>query len=229
MKSQRGRNYGHTESKKSDGSYTFNNVAPGEYIVIAVNDLGTASSDPFEVIAGENYIVPDLEILTHGTADSISGTVTFNRLPLDNEILLLFSENHMIHNESKVTNGKFEAKALPGRYAVSCVNKKVATVVDLKSSSDNHINFESGDSTFDFVFGLPLTNKWIININLIIKYGNIKIPVVITSLQNKKIEKISNVQAGEYLIYAFCCSGDIRTNLTIETTIKSGETKKVRF
>jgi len=225
MKMQMGRSYGGTESKASDGTYEFKNISPGEYAVMAFNELNNVRSEPFEVTAGENFIVPNLEVLTPDTADSISGTVTLDDVPLDNEKILFFSENKMIQNEIKVTNGKFETKVLPGKYVVSCIKRKVAAVVDLRSSNDNSINFKSGNSSF--ALEMPFNDNWLIT--LIRKFGDIKAPVASLPLKNKKNETISNIQAGEYMLYAFCWSKDSRTNITVETTINAGETKKIKF
>jgi preprotein translocase subunit YajC len=41
--------------------------------------------------------------------------------------------------------------------------------------------------------------------------------------------RLNNIQDGEYVITAYGTINNIDTNITINTTIKSGETKKIKF
>ena len=210
-----------TNSKKSDGSYKFSNVLPGKYYVITYVEQSTARSEYFELVAEENLIVPDLEIEIPDA--TISGTVTLDGVLLNNKRLLF--KNGNTSNETKIRNGKFELKISPGKYAVSCKQKKVAAIVNLTESNNNIINFKSGTETIEFE--LPFENDW--RISLTRRINNINLSVAIVRIHYGRTRKVDKIQDGEYIITAYCRGNDNKTNITVKSTIKSGETKKIRF
>ncbi|MCK4982007.1 MAG: hypothetical protein KAS17_03735, partial [Victivallaceae bacterium] len=153
----------------------------------------------------------------------ISGIVTLNNVPLDYERLVFISKHQSYICMTE--NGKFEVAIKPGKYAVSCYRIDVTTIVDLKESDENKINFKSGTGIFEFEF--PFSCDW--GVNLIRKMEDFKVRISDVSAHDKKYEKLSNVQDGNYIISLYSLEDDIRTNITVETTIKSGETKKIKF
>jgi len=115
---------------------------------------------------------------------------------------------------------------LPGKYTVFCIKRKITTIADLEESGDNIINFKSGTGTFEFE--LPHEGKW--KISLFKEISHINVPIAIPiRVYNNKSEKSSNIQDGEYIITAYCSDEANKTNITVKSTIKSGETKKIRF
>ncbi len=103
------------------------------------------------------------------------------------------------------------------------MKENVVTIVDMEELNDNIINFKSGNATLDFE--MPLGNK--LKIVLFRKFGNTDLPV--TSFSLRKSKSLNNIQDGDYVITAFGRINDIDTNITVNTTIKSGETKKIKF
>jgi len=75
---------------------------------------------------------------------SIKGTVTLDGKPL-NSAFLYFQGNKNYYSAS-VFDGKFELKAKPGKYIVTCTDKKTVAVVELNESGENKINFDKSRS-----------------------------------------------------------------------------------
>ena len=70
---------------------------------------------------------------------NISGTVTLDGEILDNAYLN-FRTKYKFY-QTQIYAGKFEIKAVPGKYTVTCRSKKVTTTVELTEGKDNEINF----------------------------------------------------------------------------------------
>jgi len=154
---------------------------------------------------------------------NISGTVTLNGKSLNNVNLSFKARDN--HYNAKVHDGKFELKAKPGKYAVACSKKKVVTEVELKESDNNIIEFKSGTSTFEFEF--PYKSRWSISLNKTVG----KTKTLIADFCQKNIDKgrITELPEG---YYTFLISGSDEysgTNFVVNATIKSGETKKIKF
>jgi len=212
-----------TKSKESDGSFEFTDVNPGIYYINAYHGYNFVKSKPFEITAEDNFVVPDLVIKVPSNLVEISGTAFLDDAPL-NYAKLIFSPRK-IYEEVKLISGKFKVKIVPGEYAVSCLEKKVITTVNLKESNDNEINFKSGSGIFDFE--LPFENNWEISLNR--RVDNISPRIAFIRIYSDKLKKVDKIQDGEYNIAAFCWDEKNRTNITVNATIKSGETKKIRF
>jgi len=154
---------------------------------------------------------------------SITGTVTLDGKPLDNAYLNFHGDRN--HYGTRVYAGAFEVKAKPGKYTVTCQDHKVAAVVELSESGSNKINFKSGNGTFEFVF--PVEGNW--NVSLSRKIDNKSVNIAHLNTIYDSSSKITKLSAGEYNLYAYCRDGDFRTNISVKSTLKSGETKKITF
>ena len=210
-----------TKSKISDGSYEFSDATPGKYYIMAHNHFTYVKSDNFKVMPGENYILPNLIINVPET--TISGKVYLDGNLLNSARLVFCSRKN--NNNTKVKNGKFDVKLIPGKYAVTCPKNKVAAIVNFQEATENIINFKSGTSVFDIEF--PFQSEWYIIFER--RIDNITILTASISVRNDKSQEVDKIQAGEYIITAYCSENNIKTNITVEATMKSGETKKIRF
>ena len=143
--------------------------------------------------------------------------------PLDG-VYLRFRGNSNSYSAT-VFAGKFELKAKSGKYIVTCRDKKVAAVVELSQSGENEINFKSGDATLEFVF--PVEGNW--NVSLSRKIDNKSVHIASLNTIDDTSSKITKLSAGDYSMYAYCRSKDFKTNITVKSTLKSGETKKIKF
>ena len=153
----------------------------------------------------------------------ISGTVTLNNIPLDYEYIYFSSKN--LHYTCCTDNGKFKLQIKPGKYAVYSYGLQSIVIIDLKESGDNKIEFKTGSAFFDFEF--PFTNDW--SVRLIRKIENFKVNLLDIFPRYSTKYKLSNIQAGDYIITLSNFDSDNRTNITVETTINAGETKKIKF
>ncbi len=143
--------------------------------------------------------------------------------PLDNAYLN-FQGNRNYYS-SLVYDGKFEVQAKPGKYTVTYPEIKVIAIVELSESGPNKINFKSGNSTFEFIF--PVEGNW--NVSLSRKIDNKNVHIASLNTIDNDNRKITKLSEGEYSIYAYCRSKDFRTNITVKSTLKSGETKKIKL
>ena len=154
---------------------------------------------------------------------SITGTVTLDGKPLDNAYLNFQGDRN--HYSTRVYDGKFEVQAKPGKYTVTYPEIKVVAIVELSESGPNKINFKSGNSTFEFVF--PVEGNW--NVSLSRKIDNKSVHIANLNTIDDSSSKITKLSAGDYSIYAYCRDGDFRTNISVKSVLKSGETKKITF
>ncbi len=154
---------------------------------------------------------------------NVSGTVTLNGKSLDNVTLNFKARNN--YYKTKVHNGKFELKAKPGKYAVACKQRKVTMEVELRESDDNRIDFKSGTGTFEFEF--PYKSRWSISLNKTV--GNTKTFIAYFSTKNNNKGKITELPAGYYTLLINSSDEYSRTNFVVNSTLKFGETKKIRF
>ena len=154
---------------------------------------------------------------------SIKGTATLDGKPL-NSAFLYFQRNKNYYSAS-VFDGKFELKAKPGKYIVTCTDKKVAAVVELKESGENKIDFNSGTAAFEFAFSIE--GNW--NISLSTKIDGKNINIANYNSVSDDDNKVTKLPAGEYKISAYCRNDNFNTNISTKATLSSGETKKIKF
>jgi len=289
----------HDANDKTDGSFEFSDLPPGNYIVEAHTQLKNLKSELFELRSGENYTLPDLMVVETNAVlvllkfvlpdgspaanarvsyfdfnkstdkngyieekirpaiyinwklrienqfyyaedieikndtrnitvnliqiPDITGTVTLGGKPLDNAKLSFQGDGN--YYNTYAFDGKFEVEAKPGKYIVLCEDKKTAANVELSESGPNIINFKSGNSTFEFAY--PVEGNW--GINLSSKIDNRYVNIVNFDSNEDDNDKITELPAGEYKINAYCRNDNFRTNITVKSTIKSGETKRINF
>ena len=194
-------------------------MRPGIYDKWRVNiDDDLYNTEKFKI---DVYTEKITLVLIH--VPSITGTVTLDGKPLDNAYLNFQGDKN--HYSIRAYNGKFELKAKPGKYIVTCRKKKVAVVVELSGSKENKINFKSGTAAFEFEFSTA--GDW--NITLLTKIDNKNINIASYNSKNDSGNKITKLHAGEYQIHANSFSNNRYTNISIKATLKSGETKEIKF
>jgi len=156
------------------------------------------------------------------SSSKIIGTATFDDKPLNN-MRLDFKLNK--HYYATVFNGKFEFNGPEGLYSVFCRKKKCVSEIKLTKNGSNTIKFQKGTGTFDIEF--PKEN-W--NAYLILKFGEAFFQIDnIDGNAKMKNAKSTNLPAGEYKIIAHYYDDKTSSNITVNTILKSGETKKIKF
>jgi len=154
---------------------------------------------------------------------SITGSAYLDGKPMNN-VHLQFKGNGNYYGPY-VSGGKFEMKAKPGKYVVTCRERKVANVVELSESGENKIDFKSGTAAFEFEFSIK--GRWVINLTT--KIDNKNVDIAYYNSKNDSGNKISKLSAGEYKIYVQCSKGTFYTNFSFKATLNSGETKKIKL
>ena len=97
--------------------------------------------------------------------------------------------------------------------------------VELRESDENSINFKSGTGTFEFEF--PYKSRWSISLNKTV--GKTKTLIADFNKKNSDKGKITELTEG---YYTFLISGSdeySRTNFVVNSALKSGETKMIKF
>jgi len=150
----------------------------------------------------------------------ISGEVFLDGLLLD-AVQLDFQGDGQYYSMAR--NGLFEVRAKPGKYIVSCMERKVVSIVELTEGENNKINFTSGNSAFEFEFPIE-------GIRLSLKFENRNISLVyLSSSSCKGLSKISKLPSGEYTIFASVYKENVRTNIIRKAILNNNEKKKIVF
>ena len=200
---------------KTDGTFKFTGLPPGNYYIKASAEFAHTKSDLFELYSNEIYSLPDLMInntnvtevlfefilpdgtkaanvkvnhfnkftdengylkseIIHGkyrgwkirideklySSDiisinsdtknitvkldylpSICGTVTLDDQPLESGNLIFYNKNNSA--STRISDGKFEVKAVPGKYTVNSNNGAMG-IIELSESGPNKINLRNG-------------------------------------------------------------------------------------
>jgi len=157
-------------------------------------------------------------------SSKITGKATINGMPINNAKISFQLGRKWFR--ATAFSGNFEFEGPQGQYIVTCQKHKCVANVKLTESGPNEIDFKSGSGTFELQF--PFKDKWMASISLIINGIHATITRLDTN-SDKKQANMTELPAGEYSIYAYCRNEDFRTNITVKSTLKSGETKRIKL
>lgn len=150
----------------------------------------------------------------------ITGKVFLDGSPLNKGFFGFHGNNKFSGNAE---NGFFEVCATPGKYIVSCKDKKLITKTELTEAGANIINFVTENNILEFSFN----GNWYLNIQF--NKNNMYETYMSENVLGRDFKEIAGLPAGNYKIWMRGFVNGVQTNLFRKATLNNNERKKIVF